>query len=233
MNETDEPQRVVERYARRVDDGRYSPLRAEVWQSLQERQRAILRLFGEHLGWQDFAGRTLCEIGCGGGSGLLDFLRMGFAPENLTGLELIAARAARARSVLPAASSVFEGDAIKAPVAEGSQDVVFQSVVFSSLLDEAYQAALAARMWAWVRPGGGVLWYDFIYDNPANADVKKVSVKRIRELFPAAQVRVQRLTLAPPIARRVCRLHPFAYTVFNMPFLRTHVLAWIEKPGPT
>ena len=29
-------------------------------------------------------------------------------------------------------------------------------------------------MWAAVKPGGGVLWYDFTVDNPRNADVRGV-----------------------------------------------------------
>jgi hypothetical protein len=36
--------------------------------------------------------------------------------------------------------------------------------------------------------------------------------------------------LAPPIALRVCRIHPSLYGLFNaFPFLRTHVLCWIGK----
>ena len=39
-------------------------------------------------------------------------------------------------------------------------------------------------------------------------------------------------TLAPPVARAVTRLHPTLYTVLNTcVWLRTHVLAWVEKPG--
>jgi hypothetical protein len=104
--------------------------------------------------------------------------------------------------------------------------------VFSSLLDAPFQWRLAQTMWRWVRPGGGVLWYDFTVDNPRNADVRGVPVARIRELFPNGLVRYQRVTLAPPLARRVCALHPALYPVFNViPLLRTHVLAWIEKPA--
>ena len=110
---------------------------------------------------------------------------------------------------------------------------MFQSVVFSSLLDDAFQNDLAARMWSWVRPGGGVLWYDFTYDNPRNPDVRGVKVKRIRELFPQGEMTVKRVTLAPPISRRACRIHPGLYAVLNaIPLLRTHVLCWIRKaPG--
>ena len=79
--------------------------------------------------------------------------------------------------------------------------------------------------------GGGVLWYDFIYNNPSNPDVRGVPVKLVRELFPAGKMIVRRVTLAPPISRRVTRIHPSFYTIFNFfPFLRTHVLCWIQKP---
>jgi hypothetical protein len=77
-----------------------------------------------------------------------------------------------------------------------------------------------------------VLWYDFTVDNPRNPDVRGVPVGRIRELFPQGRLTYRRVTLAPPVARAVCRAHPVLYPVLNaLPWLRTHVLAWIEKPN--
>jgi hypothetical protein len=40
----DETRAVAERYARRGGSGRYSMLQPDVWQTVQERQRAMLRL---------------------------------------------------------------------------------------------------------------------------------------------------------------------------------------------
>jgi len=55
-------------------------------------------------------------------------------------------------------------------------------------------------------------------------------LSRVRALFPQGRVQAQRITLAPPIARRVTRLHPSLYTLFNtLSALRTHVLCWIAK----
>ena len=86
-------------------------------------------------------------------------------------------------------------------------------------------------MWRWLRPGGGVLWYDFTYDNPRNPDVRGIPVKRIQTFFPDGRIDVRRVTLAPPISRVVCKIHPSLYTLFNVtPLLRTHVLCWIQKP---
>jgi SAM-dependent methyltransferase len=224
---------VAERYARRNSGSLYSVLRPEVVLSTQEWQRKMLFLFGSVCGYTDVDLRRLklVDVGCGYGGHLLDFLRVGFAPQNLYGIELLPERVAGARPRLPELLKLHEGDASTAALAPASQDVVFQSVVFSSLLDDAFQQELADRMWSWVRPGGGILWYDFVYNNPSNRDVRAVPVRRVKELFPHGDMTVRRVTLAPPISRRVCRIHPAAYGVFNaLPFLRTHALCWIRKP---
>jgi hypothetical protein len=125
---------------------------------------------------------------------------------------------------------LIEGNAIEAAVAPGSQDLVLQSTVFSSLLDAATRAALAAAMWRWLAPGGAVLWYDFTVDNPRNPDVRGVSLAEVRRLFPQARITARRVTLAPPVARAVCRIHRRLYPLCNtLPLLRTHVLAWVAK----
>lgn len=232
---------VVQRYARRevvaqalaASDAldRYSLLQPDVWQTVQERQRLMLRWLAAR-GWCDLASRRLVEVGCGAGGNLLEFLRMGFVPQHLTGLELLRPRYAQARQVLPQPLRLHLGDARRAPIAEESVDLVFQATVFSSLLDDAYQQQLADAMWRWVKPGGAVLWYDFTVDNPRNVDVRGVPLARVRALFPQATIEARRVTLAPPIARRVCRVHPALYTVFNsLPVLRTHLLAWVGKPA--
>ncbi|HEU5295310.1 MAG TPA: class I SAM-dependent methyltransferase [Burkholderiaceae bacterium] len=226
----DEASLVAQRYARRPDTDRYSMLHPNVWHTVQERQRAMLRLFAR-LGWRDLSQRRVLEVGCGTGGNLLELLRIGFAPRNLVGIELLADRFAQAMQTLPSGVTLMQGDASLVQLPDESEDIVLQSTVFSSLLDAPFQWRLAQTMWRWVRPGGGVLWYDFTVDNPRNPDVRGVPVTRIRELFPDARVQYQRVTLAPPLARRVCALHPALYPVFNViPLLRTHVLAWLEKP---
>jgi SAM-dependent methyltransferase len=220
---------VAQRYARRGDAGRYSYARPDVWQSVQERQRAMLRLF-DRLGWRELGSRSVVEVGCGAGGNLLELLRMGFAPERMVGIELLPERIEHARHVLPAALRLVHGDATQADIAPASQDLVLQSTVFSSLLDDDMQRRMAQAMWRWARPGGGVLWYDFTMDNPRNRDVRGVPLARVRALFPDGRLQVRRVTLAPPIARAVCRVHPSLYPMFNaLPLLRTHLLAWIEK----
>lgn len=232
LRSSGEPAAVRQRYSHRksfVNDDRYSMLNPATWQLIQERQRSILKLLESRCG-RELGRLHLVEVGCGGGGNLLEMLRFGFSPSRLTGIELLAERAAQAREVLPQLLKLYTGDALQVNLPSCSQDIVYQAVVFSSLLDDDFQKRLAEKMWSWVKPGGAVLWYDFVYDNPSNADVRGVPLKRVKALFPEGRFYAKRMTLAPPIARRICQLHPALYHAFNwVPWLRTHILCWIEK----
>ena len=231
MNPGDEPQAIAERYTRRAPhDDRYSFLRPEVCLGVQERQRVMLQLLRQH-GVKDMEALRLLEVGCGSGGNLLELLRLGCAPRHLAGIELLPERYVQARDVLPAGVRLQQGDALLADMPYASQDVVLVSTVFSSVLDSGFQQRLADTLWRWVRPGGAVLWYDFTYNNPHNPDVRGVSLRRVRALFPQGRINARRVTLAPPLARVLVRVHPALYGLFNsVPWLRTHILCWIEKP---
>lgn len=224
-----ELEQIAQRYARRQARGdggdRYSLLRPEVWQMWQERQRALLKLLAKRAG--EPADWRATEVGCGAGGNLLDLLRLGLVPTHLTGIELLPERLTAARAALPESVHLLAGDASVAAVPPASQDLVLQSTVFSSILDDALQQRVADAMWAWLKPGGAVVWYDFTVNNPRNPDVRGVPLARVRQLFPNGGFTARRVTLAPPLARAL----PGAYALFNLiPWLRTHRLVLIEKP---
>jgi SAM-dependent methyltransferase len=222
MTELDQ---IAQRYARRDAGDRYSLLRPEVWQMWQERQRELLKLLAGRPGLP--ADWRATEVGCGAGGNLLDLLRLGLLPAHLSGIELLAERLAAARAALPDGVRLLAGDASSADIAAASQDLVLQSTVFSSILDDALQQRVADAMWRWLKPGGAVVWYDFTVDNPRNPDVRGVPLKRVRQLFPQGRLTARRVTLAPPLARA----WPAAYGLFNLiPWLRTHRLVLIDKP---
>ena len=197
---------VQARYARRdssADAQRYSLYaNAAALQAQQERLQGMARLWRAH-GWHSLADKALLEVGCGSGGNLLDLLRLGATPTQLTGIELLSERVAAACAVLPSGVQLIEGDACAAPVADASQQAVLAFTVFSSLLDPGYRQQFARTLWRWVAPGGGVLVYDFVVNNPHNPDVRKVPPAELHTLFPNARLRSLRLTLAPPLARRL------------------------------
>ncbi len=230
-----EAEAVQARYARRVpNDPRYSVFNPAALWAWQERQRATLALLARH-GWRDLSQCRMLEVGSGTGDNLLDWLRWGAHPAHLSGIELLPERHDHARQRLPLGVTLMHGDACVMLEARARDpdalrfDVIVQATVFSSLLDDAVQHRLAQAIWAMLKPGGAVLWYDFTVDNPRNPDVQGVLLARVRALFPQANFHVQRLTLAPPLARVLAQLHPALYGFFNWPWLRTHRLAWLAK----
>ena len=218
------------RYALRHDyEANWSALDPAQYLPIQEKERAMLRLF-TRVGLVPLARRRVLEVGCGSGDDLLNLIRIGVDPDNIVGYELLEERAEAARHRLPDAVRIECADASTADVPDAWFDIVMASTVFTSLLDDGFQQRLADRMWAAVRPGGGVLWFDFVVDYPRNRVVRGVPLKRVRELFPQGRVTSQRLWLAPPIARAAIRVHPSLYTALNvLRPLRTHVLCWIAK----
>jgi ubiquinone/menaquinone biosynthesis C-methylase UbiE len=227
-----EVERIRERYRRRKEaevSARYDALDPAVYMSSQEKQRALIRWIRK-CDIAPLDDTRLFEVGCGTGDDLLGFIQLGFRPKNLTAYELLEERMRIARGRLPAGVTLKCGDAAEVDLEDESFDVVYQSTVFTSLLDASFQERVAGRMWDLAKPGGGILWCDFIYSNPRNPDVRGVPLSRIQQLFPKGAMRSWRIGLAPPISRVVTRVHPALYALANsFPLLRTHVLCWIEK----
>src|SRR4051794_40634434 len=102
----DEADRVREAYARRAElglDARY-----DYWQPAnlfiyQSRERALLSALREaHL--LSLMGRRVLDLGCGDGAVLRDLLRYGAKAEDLSGLDLLPERVARAQALTPGAT---------------------------------------------------------------------------------------------------------------------------------
>lgn len=231
MSHALEVEAVKARYARRQDGSLYDMRRPDMRHTLEER-RQLMRRFLSGRAWHDLSTRCALEIGCGEGNVLADLLTIGFTPERLVGIDLLPETLEKARRKLPAGVRLMGGDASVSRVDPMSQDLVLQFTVFSSILDCAFQEDLAETMWRYLKPSGAILWYDAVVSNPRNPDMRGVPVHRIKQLFPKAKIDARRVTLAPPLARAACRLHPSLYPLLNrIAALRSHVMAWIEKPA--
>jgi SAM-dependent methyltransferase len=104
-------------------------------------------------------------------------------------------------------------------------DVVYAGTVFSSILGNTDRHDVAGGLWRLAKRA--ILIYDFTWNNPANPDVRKVTTAEIRSLFPLASIESRRLTLAPPIARRI---PAWIYPLVNWPLLQTHRLWLVRRP---
>ena len=195
----------------------------------QEKERAIISNL-KKTGIKDFNNIQLLEIGVGIVINIYLFLKLGFQPQNIFFNELIEERFNKAKSVLPDQVNFYYGNALELNFEKEYFDIIYQSTVFTSILDYSFNKSLADKLWGMIKPGGGFLWYDFIYDNPFNKDVKGIPVKEIKQLFPNGKIKYYRITLLPQFAGIATKIHPVIYMFFEIfPFLRTHVLCWIEK----
>lgn len=191
------------------------------------RERELREALSDHS-FLPLTGRSLLEVGCGEGEWFATFERFGLDLSALAGIDLDDGRLVQARERAPHAD-LKAGDATQLPWAAATFDLVFQSTVFSSVLDAQVRSALAAEMLRVLKPGGALIWYDFAFNNPKNSNVKGMKRAELSRLFPHCRIDARKVTLAPPIARR---LVPFSWGASALlqatRLLNTHLLAIIR-----
>lgn len=234
-----ERRRILAENARRrreVPAERYAPWsRAELFMR-HGRRRAAAELLAEAGGFPGHPanGDARClEIGFGDGGWISDLIAWGVPARRIHGVELDPCRAHRVHRRIPGLRLAV-GDAGSLPYGGGAFDLVIASTVFSSILDDDLRRRAAAEIGRVLRPGGVFLFYDFAVDNPKNPNVRGVGVRRLRALFPGFDVAFRRVTLAPPISRRVVGWSWWLAELLEaVPFLRTHLVAVLRPPVST
>jgi ubiquinone/menaquinone biosynthesis C-methylase UbiE len=225
MSESD-LQRLRSEYDRRQDRSelsrRYSPLNWTQLYLLQQRQRETVKLLAD-LGLTSLANKHILELGAGSGGVLLEYLSYGATARRLHGVDLLESRLREAQTRV--ATPLICADGQQLPYSAETFDVVMQYTAFSSVLDAGVKAAMAREMLRVVQKRSGVIiWYDFWF-NPLNAQTKGIGIAEIKSLFPSCRLSIRRMTLAPPIVRRLVRLSWTAcqllekFRLFNTHFL--------------
>jgi ubiquinone/menaquinone biosynthesis C-methylase UbiE len=223
--------RIQEAYERRtVADARYSWFDHGHLFIMQQLERQLLALL-ERSGLEPLDPRRILEVGCGSGYWLRQFIQWGARPENVTGVDLLEGRVAQAKRLCPAHVEIHRANAATLSFPDQSFDLVFQSTVFTSILDRALKTQIATEMIRVTKDDGLILWYDSRVNNPWNPDVQGVKRDDIQRLFPTCHVTLRRVTLAPPVVRR---LAPYSWLscllLEKIPWLCTHYLGAIRKP---
>ncbi len=240
MNEID---RIREEYHRRAQETPpefYSRSKPANLFSVQQRTRCCLRLL-EKGGFFPLHDKRILDVGCGVGGWLADLESWGAQRANLAGIDLNDRFVPKARRrlseqrdergfVIAPGADIRLGDASHLLWPDSSFDIVLQSTVFTSILDESMRRAVAEEMMRVLKPGGVIIWYDFLCNNPANPNVRGVGKREITSLFHDCQVRLWRITLAPPIARRLVSWAWIAGLLLEkLRFLNTHYFGLIRK----
>ena len=218
--------------AAQAGDPRYSLLRPDVLADGAGAPARDAARCSRATAWTDLAALRLLEVGCGSGGNLLELLRLGLRPGAPAGRRTAArapgagarraaglARAARRRRLRARRCRTARRTSCSSPPCSPR----CSTTPSSSAWPTRCGAGCARR-----RACSGTTSPS---TTRATATCAACRWRACGSCSRRAASQAQRVTLAPPIARRVVRLHPALYTVFNtVPVLRTHVLAWIAKP---
>jgi ubiquinone/menaquinone biosynthesis C-methylase UbiE len=171
--------------------------------AIHRRQQIALKALRKY-GFSDLTGVRLLEIGCGGGGVLTEYLGFGFLPGHLFGVDLLYDRLEEAHQRLPG-SHLINSDGQHLPFLTHSFDLVMQYTALSSILDPDIRQRIGHEMVRVLNRNGLILWYDF-WLNPTNPQTHGIRPGEIRRMFPGCTYDFNKITLAPPIARRVVPL---------------------------
>jgi len=157
--------------------------------------------------------------------------RLGFAPENCYGSDLLFWRLANGRRKGRSIDAVTTS-AASLSFRSSSFDLVCQLTMMTSVLDSDIRKSIAREMVRVLRPGGYILWYDFRYNNPFNAHTRAIGKAELEGLFEGLTVRYESITLFPQLARKIGPIiYPLLKFAAALPILRTHYLALIGPKG--
>jgi ubiquinone/menaquinone biosynthesis C-methylase UbiE len=229
MQPSNEIERLKEEYKDRerrlVDSDIYSLFNPAHLFTIQQRQRALVNALKNHklVNLQDL---SIFEMGCGGGGVLMEYLNLGALPEKLFGIDLMFDRLLHARHTLQG-SGIANADGQCLPFPSQSFDLVIQSTALSSILDEGVRLAMSREMLRVLKPAGIIISYDF-WLNPTNPQTHGIRPSEIRQLFPDCKYDFRKITLAPPLARRLVPLSwELAALLEGLHIFNTHYLTLI------
>jgi ubiquinone/menaquinone biosynthesis C-methylase UbiE len=194
---------------------------------IQQRQRVVLSILRKY-GFADFHDRKVFEMGCGNGGILAEYLTFGVFPSNIFGVDLLFDRLEHAHQILPGAA-LANANGQSLPFPSASFDLVLQSTAISSILDPVIREDVSTEMLRVLKPQGLILSYDF-WLNPSNPQTRGVRPSEIRQLFPNCSYEFHRITLAPPVVRRLISVS-WGVCLFleRLKILNTHYLVAIRK----
>jgi ubiquinone/menaquinone biosynthesis C-methylase UbiE len=154
------------------------------------------------------------DVGCGKGASLLQFIRLGFLPSNLTGIDTSQDRIQLAQSILPGVRFRVD-DASHLSFPSDSFDLVFESTMLGTLESAGLIESIAREMIRVTRPGGYIMLADWRYSRKGSGVKTAISSKLLDRIFGVGSktdvVARRRGALVPPLGRRLSRIAPALY----------------------
>ncbi len=174
------------------------------------------------------------DIGCGNGGSLLNFLRLGFNPSQLCGIDILEDRILDAKNILPGITWIC-GDASHMEFENNSFDIVFSPTMFVQITDDTLAEKIANEMLRVTKTKGNILLADWRYSWPNDKKHKALSKSRLSELFRVGSMTgingVYKGMLIPPIGRLLSKRASFLYfpILATFPFLAGQLVTVLQK----
>ena len=185
-------------------------------------EAAIVRAF--RYVKQDPANAKALDVGCGGGGDLFQLFRMGYRPENVSGIDIQIDRITEGRMLYPQVN-LIAGDATQMPFYDASFDLVFESTMFATLPDDVISAAIASEMLRVSHSDSYIVLLDWRTPKPRDPNYKALGMKRLKSLFKVGTATeiagIAKGALVPPVGRFLSSKMPCLYfpTAVAFPFL--------------
>jgi len=172
----------------------------------------------------DVRSARILDLGVGSGRDSARFKDLEVQPDRFVGLEFLELRAREAREFNPWMRTIV-GDAGTLPFPRDSFDLVYQSTMLSSVLEERRRERILHEIGRVLVPGGLFLSYDTRYRNPWNQHTRPLRISRIRRALPGWSIKAWSTTAIPQLQRLVAPLSlAMCDALESVPFLRSHLV---------
>ncbi|MGQ9706533.1 MAG: class I SAM-dependent methyltransferase [bacterium] len=198
---------------------------------MNERERILIKAMS-NLGLNDKGPQiSVLDVGCGTGNNLADFIKYGFLPQNLFGID-INKNQLKGTYRLHSNLNIITADARYMPFASNTFDVCLSFDLFA-VIEPSKRKTIADEIIRVLKPGGVLLWFDLRLKSN-NPNVWAVPINDIRKLFKGFTIYLKSIGLVPPLARHLSRYSIIlTYTLSLIPILRSHLCGALIKPNKT
>lgn len=174
------------------------------------------------------------DVGCGVGGDAYQLLRVGYLPENITGIDVQPDRLDSAKRLYPSMRLVH-ADATEMGFQDGEFELVFESTMFATLPDDEVSSKIAGEMLRVCKAGGYLLLVDWWTPKHGDPSYKALTKSRLAALFKlgdeARLIGVYHGALVPPVGRFLSTYFPALYFPLArlFPFLVGQVAYLLQK----
>ena len=193
----------------------------------------ISNFISNYYGTYDFTQFSINDFGSGRGIKANNFISIGFAPENITCIEIHPLLSNEAKSLLPKNIKIINQSIIEygTNAINNDCDIAFQSMALSSINNQDILIKTARSISNTVKKKGLFISYDFVFTKPSNKNVVPIKISTLKSLFPDfILLKSLPITVAPPIARIFDKFAPRVLPLISsIKLLNTHRLCLFKK----